>query len=292
MLSRTHGQTASPTTLGKELANFAVRLRRQSEQIAAQVALGKFNGAVGNFNAHISANPDIDWPAISGSFIRSLDLEVNAYTTQIESHDWLAELFHAMSRYHNILLDLCRDTWSYISLGYFGQKTVESEVGSSTMPHKVNPIDFENAEGNLGTANALLQQLAEKLAVSRWQRDLSDSTALRTTGTAFGHALIAGHSLLQGLDRLEANPERIAQDLEHAWEVLAEPVQTVMRRYGIENPYEQLKALTRGKSITREALLEFIAGLDIPEAVKTQLLELTPAAYTGNAAEMARRSGD
>ncbi|MFT5769684.1 MAG: adenylosuccinate lyase, partial [Lysobacterales bacterium] len=230
MLSRTHGQTASPTTLGKEMANFANRLRRQSGQIATQVALGKFNGAVGNFNAHISANAEMNWPQLSRSFINSLGLEFNAYTTQIEPHDWLAELFHAMSRYHNIMLDLCRDTWGYISIGYFGQKTVEGEVGSSTMPHKVNPIDFENAEGNLGTANALLVQLADKLTISRWQRDLSDSTALRTTGTAFAHSVIAANSLLKGLSKLEANPVKIASDLNNAWEVLAEPVQTVMRR--------------------------------------------------------------
>ena len=292
MLSRTHGQPASPTTLGKEMANFAARLRRQSEQIANQSALGKFNGAVGNFNAHISANPDINWPALSRNFVSSLGLRFNPYTTQIEPHDWMAELFHAMSRYHTIMLDLCRDTWGYISMGYFGQKTIEGEVGSSTMPHKVNPIDFENAEGNLGTANALLGQLAEKLAVSRWQRDLSDSTALRTTGTAFGHAVIAGHSLLKGLAKLEVNPERIAQDLDQAWEVLAEPVQMVMRRYGIDNPYEQLKALTRGKTISREALQEFISQLDIPGPAKDRLLELTPSSYIGNAAEMARQSGD
>ena len=292
MLSRTHGQTASPTTLGKEMANFSARLRRQSEQISAQRALGKFNGAVGNFNAHITSNPDMDWPRLSRIFIERLGLEFNAFTTQIEPHDWLAELFHAMCRYHNILLDLSRDIWGYISIGYFGQKTIEGEVGSSTMPHKVNPIDFENAEGNLGTANALLEQLSSKLAVSRWQRDLSDSTALRTTGTAFGHALIAGLSLLKGLSKLQANPEKISSDLDQCWEVLAEPVQTVMRRYGIENPYEQLKALTRGKSITFDALQAFIATLDIPEDAKARLLDLTPAAYIGNAAEMARRTND
>lgn len=292
MLSRTHGQTASPTTLGKEMANFANRLRRQSGQIATQVALGKFNGAVGNFNAHISANAEMNWPQLSRSFINSLGLEFNAYTTQIEPHDWLAELFHAMSRYHNIMLDLCRDTWGYISIGYFGQKTVEGEVGSSTMPHKVNPIDFENAEGNLGTANALLVQLADKLTISRWQRDLSDSTALRTTGTAFAHSVIAANSLLKGLSKLEANPVKIASDLNNAWEVLAEPVQTVMRRYGIENPYEQLKSLTRGKTITRDILQEFITGLEIPEDAKIALLALTPATYIGNAAQMARDSGN
>ncbi len=292
MLSRTHGQTASPTTMGKEMANFAARLRRQSEQIAAQAILGKFNGAVGNFNAHIAANPDIDWPALSRRFVESLGLVPNPYTTQIEAHDWMAELFHAMSRYNAIMLDLCRDAWGYISLGYFGQKTVEGEVGSSTMPHKVNPIDFENAEGNLGTANALLQQLANKLVISRWQRDLSDSTALRTTGTAFGHCVIASDSLLKGLGKLEANPQRMADDLDRAWAVLAEPIQTVMRRYGVEKPYEQLKALTRGKSIDQVLLQDFIRNLEIPETAKQALLALTPATYTGNAADMARRSGD
>ena len=292
MLSRTHGQTASPTTLGKEIANFSARLRRQGEQIATQSMLGKFNGAVGNFNAHISANSDMDWPEVSRRFVESLGLELNPYTTQIEPHDWMAELFHAMCRYHSVLLDLCRDCWAYISLGYFVQQAVEGEVGSSTMPHKVNPIDFENAEGNLGSANAILQHLADKLSVSRWQRDLSDSTALRTIGTAFGHAVIAGQSLLKGLGKLQPNPDAIARDLDQAWEVLAEPVQTVMRRYGIENPYEQLKALTRGKSITREALQQFISDLDIPEAARQELLQLTPATYTGNAAELARRIGD
>ncbi len=292
MLSRTHGQTASPTTMGKEMANFAARLRRQSEQIAAQAILGKFNGAVGNFNAHITANPEIDWPALSRRFVESLGLVPNPYTTQIEAHDWMAELFHAMSRYNAIMLDLCQDAWGYISLGYFGQKTVEGEVGSSTMPHKVNPIDFENAEGNLGTANALLQQLANKLVISRWQRDLSDSTALRTTGTAFGHCVIASDSLLKGLGKLEANPQRMADDLGQAWAVLAEPIQTVMRRYGIEKPYHQLKALTRGKSVDQALLQDFIRNLEIPETAKQALLALTPATYTGNAADMARRSGD
>jgi len=287
MLSRTHGQTASPTTLGKEIANFIARLRRQAEAVSNQKILGKFNGAVGNFNAHMVANPEIDWPALSRRFIRSLELQPNAYTTQIEPHDWMAELFHALCRYQVVMLDLSRDVWGYISLGYFGQKTVDGEVGSSTMPHKVNPIDFENAEGNIGIANALLQHLAEKLMVSRWQRDLSDSTALRTIGTAFGHCLIACHSLLKGLSRLEANPVRLEQDLEQSWEVLAEPVQTVMRRYGIENPYEQLKAMTQGKSISREMFHEFINSLDIPEPARQALLDLTPATYTGNAAEMA-----
>jgi adenylosuccinate lyase len=292
MLSRTHGQAATPTTLGKEMANFARRLHRQAAQVGAQPILGKFNGAVGNFNAHIAANPDLDWPRLSADFVHALGLETNPYTTQIEPHDWLAELFHAMSRCHVVMLDLCRDIWGYVSLGYFHQKTAEGEVGSSTMPHKVNPIDFENAEGNLGAANALLTHLAEKLPVSRWQRDLSDSTALRTIGTAFGHSLIACRSLLKGLDRLEANPARLAADLEQAWEVLAEPIQTVMRRYGLESPYEQLKALTRGKAITREQLVEFIAGLDIPEPAREALLALSPGTYLGNAADMARQSGD
>ncbi|NND45706.1 MAG: adenylosuccinate lyase [Xanthomonadales bacterium] len=289
MVSRTHGQLASPTTMGKELANVLARLRQQSEQVAGVAPLGKFNGAVGNFNAHFVASAELGWPALAQEFVESLGLAYNPYTTQIEPHDWMAELFHAMCRHHNILLDLSRDIWGYISLGYFGQKILEGEVGSSTMPHKVNPIDFENAEGNLGTANALLEQLAGKLAISRWQRDLSDSTSLRTTGTAFGHAVIAGRSLLKGLGKLEAHPRQIAADLENAWEVLAEPVQTVMRRYGIDNPYEQLKAMTRGKAITQDALHAFIRDLDIPEPARQALLELTPGGYTGNAAEMARR---
>jgi adenylosuccinate lyase len=292
MLSRTHGQPASPTTLGKEIANFAARLQRQARQVEQQAILGKINGAVGNFNAHLAAVPELDWPSLSRDFVESLGLEFNPYTTQIEPHDWMAELFHAMCRYHTVMLDLCRDAWSYISLGYFRQRAVEGEVGSSTMPHKVNPIDFENAEGNLGIANALLAHLADKLPVSRWQRDLSDSTVQRTIGTAFAHALIAHQSLLKGLGKLEADPGRLAADLDDAWEVLAEPVQTVMRRYGIDNPYEQLKALTRGKAITREALAAFIATLEIPEAARDALLALSPSAYTGNAREMARRSGD
>jgi adenylosuccinate lyase len=291
MLSRTHGQTASPTTLGKEIANLSQRLQRQAAQVEAQTMLGKMNGAVGNFNAHMSANPDIDWPRFSRGFVESLGLEFNPYTTQIEPHDWMAELFHALARYHTVMLDLCRDAWAYISLGYFKQKTVAGEVGSSTMPHKVNPIDFENAEGNLGVANALLSHLAEKLPISRWQRDLTDSTVLRTIGTALGHALIAYSSLQKGLGKLEANPDRLTADLDAAWEVLAEPIQTVMRRYGVDNPYEQLKALTRGKDIGPEVLQSFIANLDIPEQAKAELMALTPATYTGNAADMARRSG-
>jgi len=289
MLSRTHGQTASPTTLGKELANVADRLRRQREQLAAQPMLGKINGAVGNFNAHVCACPDLDWPAFGQGFVESLGLRWNPYTTQIEPHDWIAETAHSLSRYHTVLIDLCRDIWSYISIGYFRQKTVEGEVGSSTMPHKVNPIDFENAEGNLGVANALLGHLAEKLPISRWQRDLTDSTVLRTLGTALGHGQIAFASLDKGLGKLEVAKERLAADLDAAWEVLAEPIQTVMRLHGIENPYEQLKALTRGKQITRESLADFIAGLDLPEAAKRDLLDLTPAGYTGLAEELAAR---
>jgi adenylosuccinate lyase len=291
MLSRTHGQTASPTTLGKELANVAMRLERQTGLLQQQVILGKINGAVGNFNAHIAAYPDVDWPQFAQRFVESLGLSWNPWTTQIEPHDWMAESFHTISRYNTILIDLCRDIWAYISIGYFGQKTVDGEIGSSTMPHKVNPIDFENAEGNLGVANALLSHLAEKLPVSRWQRDLTDSTVLRTIGTAAGHSVIAYASLLKGLDKLQLNEQRLAEDLDASWEVLAEPIQTVMRLYGIENPYEQLKALTRGKAINAEILAEFIKTLDIPETARQQLLELTPAAYTGNAASMVRSLG-
>ncbi len=287
MLSRTHGQTASPTTLGKELANTLFRLRRQVRQMAEQEFLGKINGAVGNFNAHISAYPEVDWPGLSREFVASLGLNWNPYTTQIEPHDWMAELFQNLARYHTILIDLCRDIWAYISIGYFRQKTVAGEIGSSTMPHKVNPIDFENAEGNLGVANALLDHLAAKLPVSRWQRDLTDSTVLRVIGTAYGHSLVATSSLLKGLAKLELNAARVNDDLNANWEVLAEPIQTVMRRYGIENPYEQLKTLTRGKRISAEDLAVFIRGLDIPAEARKTLLELTPAGYTGNAADMA-----
>jgi adenylosuccinate lyase len=287
MLSRTHGQTASPTTLGKEIANVLHRLRRQAAIMERQEYLGKINGAVGNFNAHISAYPDVDWPAFSKEFVESLGLVWNPYTTQIEPHDWMAELFHALARYHTILIDLCRDIWAYISIGYFKQKTVEGEVGSSTMPHKVNPIDFENAEGNFGVSNAILDHLAHKLPRSRWQRDLTDSTVLRAIGTAYGHSLVALASLLKGLSKLEVDEARLAADLDNSWEVLAEPIQTVMRRYGIENPYEQLKALTRGKAITAADLEVFIDGLDLPEEARATLRSLTPAGYTGNAAEMA-----
>jgi adenylosuccinate lyase len=292
MLARTHGQPASPTTLGKEIANVTHRLRRQARQIKSQQLLGKINGAVGNFNAHLATYPKVDWQQLSRKFVESLQLSWNPYTTQIEPHDFLAELFQAMSRYHTILIDLSRDVWGYISIGYFRQKTVAGEVGSSTMPHKVNPIDFENAEGNLGIANALLTHLAEKLPVSRWQRDLTDSTVLRTIGTAFGHAFIGYSSLRKGLSKLEANRERLAADLARNQEVLAEPIQTVMRRYGIENPYEQLKALTRGKAISADALAGFIRALDIPPEARQALLELSPGSYTGNAADMARRLDD
>lgn len=291
MLSRTHGQTASPTTLGKEMANVVIRLQRQTELFRGQPMLGKVNGAVGNFNAHIAAYPNLDWPLFARHFVESLGLAWNPWTTQIEPHDWMAESFHALSRYNTILIDLCRDIWAYISIGYFSQKTIAGEIGSSTMPHKVNPIDFENAEGNLGVANALLTHLAEKLPVSRWQRDLTDSTVLRTIGTAAGHGMIAYSSLLKGLSKLQVNTQQLADDLDHSWEVLAEPIQTIMRVHGVENPYEQLKALTRGKTITAEIMAEFIGTLDIPDTAKQQLLELTPAGYTGNAAHMAASLG-
>jgi adenylosuccinate lyase len=288
MLSRTHGQTASPTTLGKVIANTVQRLRRQVKQISNQEYLGKMNGAVGNFNAHISAYPDVDWPALTRQFVEALGLDWNPYTTQIEPHDWMAELFQSLTRYHTILIDFSRDIWAYISIGYFSQKTIEGEIGSSTMPHKVNPIDFENAEGNLGVANALLEHLALKLPISRWQRDLTDSTVLRVIGTAYGHSMVAMSSLLKGLSRLEVNSDRLASDLDASWEVLAEPIQTVMRRYGIENPYEQLKSLTRGKQITQAGLETFIKGLDLPDEARQTLLALTPALYTGNAEIMAK----
>jgi adenylosuccinate lyase len=288
MLSRTHGQPASPTTLGKELANVAHRLKRQLQQLSRQEFLGKINGAVGNFNAHAVAYPETDWPALSQHLVESLGLEWNPYTTQIEPHDWMAELFQLQSRINTILVDFCRDTWGYISLGYFRQKTIEGEVGSSTMPHKVNPIDFENAEGNFGIANALLNHLAEKLPVSRWQRDLTDSTSLRSIGTAFGHQLIALASLNRGLGKLEVDSTRLEQDLELNWEVLAEPVQTVMRRYGLENPYEQLKALTRGKRVGKDEFAALINSLDIPTEARKTLLALTPQAYSGLAGQLAR----
>jgi len=290
MLSRTHGQPASPTTLGKELANVVYRLERQIEQIKAIPLLGKINGAVGNYNAHLSAYADIDWEANAKDFIENdLGLSWNPYTTQIEPHDYIAELFDAVARFNTILIDLDRDIWGYISIGYFKQKTVAGEIGSSTMPHKVNPIDFENSEGNLGIANAIFQHLASKLPVSRWQRDLTDSTVLRNLGVGFGHSIIAYEATLKGLGKLELNAPRLAEDLDNCWEVLAEPVQTVMRRYGIENPYEKLKDLTRGKGITPDALLAFIDTLELPEQAKQELRQLTPSNYIGNAIAQAKR---
>ena len=289
MLARTHGQPATPTTLGKELANFVHRLRRARAGIASVRMPGKINGAVGNYNAHLAAYPAFDWEGFARSFVGALGLEFNPYTIQIEPHDGVAELLDAVSRANTVLLDMDRDLWGYVSLGYFRQKLKAGEVGSSTMPHKVNPIDFENSEGNLGVANALLRHLAEKLPVSRWQRDLSDSTALRNVGVALGHSLLAWRSCLKGLAKLEVDPRRLAQDLDANWEVLAEPIQTVMRRYGVPDAYEQLKALTRGKGITREGLTDFIRVLPIPEAEKQRLLAMTPATYIGKAAELARK---
>ena len=290
MLSRTHGQPASPTTLGKELANVVYRLERQIAQVAAVPLLGKINGAVGNYNAHLSAYPDIDWEANAREFIENdLGLAWNPYTTQIEPHDYIAELFDAVARFNTILIDFDRDIWGYISLGYFKQKTVAGEIGSSTMPHKVNPIDFENSEGNLGIANAILQHLASKLPISRWQRDLTDSTVLRNLGVGFAHSVIAYEASLKGIGKLELNAARIAEDLDNCWEVLAEPVQTVMRRYAVENAYEKLKDLTRGKGITPDALQAFIDGLDIPAEAKAELGQLTPAGYIGNAVAQAKR---
>ncbi|QSP93598.1 adenylosuccinate lyase [Marinobacter salinisoli] len=287
MLSRTHGQTASPTTVGKELANVVFRLQRQVKQIRAIELLGKINGAVGNYNAHLSAYPQIDWATNAREFVESLGLDWNAYTTQIEPHDYIAELYDAIARFNTILIDLDRDIWGYISLGYFKQKTVEGEVGSSTMPHKVNPIDFENSEGNLGIANALFSHLSAKLPISRWQRDLTDSTVLRNLGVGFAHSLIAYEATLKGLGKLEINPARLDEDLNQAWEVLAEPIQTVMRRYNIEKPYEKLKALTRGKAMTPELIRDFVETLDIPEAAKQDLMALTPGNYIGNAIDQA-----
>ena len=289
MLARTHGQAASPTTLGKEIANFVHRLRRARDRIAAVSLLGKMNGAVGNYNAHVTACPEVDWEAFCRRFVESLGLEFNPYTIQIEPHDALAELFDAFARSNCVLLDLDRDFWGYISLGYFRQKPRKGEVGSSTMPHKVNPIDFENSEGNIGIANALLRHLAEKLPVSRWQRDLSDSTALRNAGVALGHTLVAHAACLKGLAKLEADPRRLAEDLDANWEVLGEAVQQVMRRHGVPDAYEQLKAMTRGKRLDRARLASFIRGLPIPGAAKKRLLALTPAKYTGLAATLAKR---
>ena len=288
MLSRTHGQSASPTTVGKELANVVARLQRQRDQFAAVELLGKINGAVGNYNAHLAAYPDIDWATFAKAFVESLELSWNPYTTQIEPHDCIAEYFHALMRFNTILLDFDRDIWGYISLGYFRQKTVAGEVGSSTMPHKVNPIDFENSEGNLGIANAVMDHMASKLPVSRWQRDLTDSTVLRNIGVGLAHSLIAYEASLKGIGKLETNAERINADLDNAWEVLAEPIQTVMRRYGIEKPYEKLKELTRGKAITAQALAEFVDGLDIPESERERLKAMTPGSYIGNATAQAK----
>jgi len=290
MLSRTHGQPASPTTVGKEFGNVAVRLAAAIDSIARVPLLAKMNGAVGNYNAHMAAYPTVDWESFARNVVEGLGLAFNTHTIQIEPHDSMAELFDAVARANTILLDLDRDLWGYISLGYFRQRLRAGEVGSSTMPHKVNPIDFENSEGNFGLANAVLRHLAEKLPVSRWQRDLTDSTVLRNLGVAFGYSLVGIESCLRGLRKLEVNEERLRADLDEAWEVLAEPVQTVMRRYGVPNPYEQLKALTRGRGITREALHEFVRSLEIPEAARDELLALTPATYVGKAAELARRA--
>lgn len=288
MLSRTHGQTASPTTVGKEIANVAFRLKRQIKQVAETPLLGKINGAVGNYNAHLSAYPDIDWAAGSQEFIERLGLSFNPYTTQIEPHDYMAELFDAMARSNTVLIDFARDIWGYISLGYFKQRTIAGEVGSSTMPHKVNPIDFENAEGNMGIANALYGHLSAKLPTSRWQRDLTDSTVLRNMGVGLGYSMIAYASLDKGLSKLELNTNKLAADLDSSWEVLAEPIQTVMRRYGIEEPYEKLKALTRGNVMDQPTIQSFIDTLDMPEQAKAELKALTPANYIGSAEQQAK----
>lgn len=288
MLSRTHGQTASPTTLGKEMANVVARMRRQIEQLKKVEILGKMNGAVGNYNAHLSAYPDVDWAENAQVFIEGLGLSFNPYTTQIEPHDYIAELFDTIARFNTILIDFDRDIWAYISNGYFKQKTIAGEVGSSTMPHKVNPIDFENSEGNLGIANAVMSHLAQKLPISRWQRDLTDSTVLRNMGVGLGYSLIAYQASLKGISKLEVNAARLAEDLDNAYEVLAEPIQTVMRRFGIEQPYEKLKAFTRGKAITKDMMIEFVDSLELPQAQKDALKAMTPASYTGNAAEQAK----
>ena len=288
MLSRTHGQTASPTTLGKEMANFSYRLSRQIDQLSAVQIMGKFNGAVGNFNAHVSAYPEIDWQNVSKDFIEKLGINFAPYSSQIESHDYIAEYFHALNRFNTILIDFCRDIWGYISLGYFTQKTIEGEIGSSTMPHKVNPIDFENAEGNLGLAIAVGDHFATKLPISRWQRDLTDSTVLRNLGVSCAHSLISYASICKGIGKLEINESKLTEDLDKAWEVLAEPIQTVMRRYGVENPYEKLKALTRGKQIDSKIIDDFINTLEIPAEAKEELRKLTPMNYIGNAINLAR----
>ena len=292
MLSRTHGQTASPTTLGKELANVVARLQRQLQQLEAVTPLGKINGAVGNYNAHLATYPEVDWPNTAQHFVETLGLGWNPYTTQIEPHDYMAEIFDVMMRFNTILIDFNRDIWSYISLGYFKQRTIAGEVGSSTMPHKVNPIDFENSEGNLGLANALLSHLSQKLPISRWQRDLTDSTVLRNMGVGCAYELLAYQSCLKGIGKLQVNATRIDEDLNDSWEVLAEPIQTIMRRYGIPEPYEKLKALTRGQAITPTALAKFIDSLDLPPEVKTSLRAMTPASYTGNAAYQAQNIRD
>ena len=283
MMARTHGQPASPSTLGKEMANVYVRLKRQRDQIANVELLGKINGAVGNYNAHLSAYPNVDWHTFADEFVTSLGVTWNAFTTQIEPHDYIAELFDAVARFNTILIDFDRDVWGYIALGHFKQKTIAGEIGSSTMPHKVNPIDFENSEGNLGIANAIFSHLAQKLPVSRWQRDLTDSTVLRNLGVGFGHALIAYAATLKGISKLQVNEQSLTNELDQNWELLAEPIQTVMRRYGIEKPYEKLKELTRGKRVNSEVMREFVAKLDMPESAKAELAELTPASYIGRA---------
>jgi len=288
MLCRTHGQTASPSTMGKEFANVVARLRRQLAQIDKVEILGKMNGAVGNYNAHLSAYPNIDWAANAKTFIEGLGLTFNPYTTQIEPHDYIAELFDAIARFNTILIDLDRDIWAYISLGFFKQKTIAGEVGSSTMPHKVNPIDFENSEGNLGLANAIIGHLAEKLPISRWQRDLTDSTVLRNLGVGLAHSVIAYQATLKGLNKLEINPARLLADLDNAWEIMAEPIQTVMRRYNVEQPYEKLKALTRGNVMNQETIQNFVSTLDIPDDAKAELMKLTPASYIGSAIAQAK----
>ena len=288
MLSRTHGQSASPTTVGKELANVVARLQRQLKQVESVDLLGKINGAVGNYNAHFAAYPTVDWPSMAKQFVEGLGLTWNPYTTQIEPHDYMAELFDAIARYNTIILDLDRDLWAYISLGYFKQKLKAGEIGSSTMPHKVNPIDFENSEGNLGIANAVLNHLAQKLPVSRWQRDLTDSTVLRNVGVGIAYSLLAYSSTLKGLSKLEINEAKVKNDLDQAWEVLAEPLQTIMRRYGVAEPYEKLKALTRGQQVTKATLNDFIDGLDIAEEAKQQMRGLTPHNYIGNANKQAK----
>jgi len=289
MLSRTHGQSASPTTLGKEYANFRARLRAARDALVAIEPMAKMNGAVGNYNAHLAAAPEIDWPTFSRGVVEGLGLKFNPMTIQIEPHDWIAHYCDALARFNTVLMDLCRDTWGYVSLGYFKQRLKEGEVGSSTMPHKVNPIDFENAEGNLGLANAVLRHFSEKLPMSRWQRDLTDSTVLRNLGVGVGHSLLAFDSCLLGMSKLQINVERINEDLDASWEVLAEPIQTVMRRYGLPEPYEQLKALTRGRGMTQQTIADFVNGLELPQEAKAYLLDLTPANYVGEASRLARQ---